>query len=160
MTAAMTRRALALSLLALAGVAAVPARAATLPSDPAKLAAFEEINNFRKKNGRAPLAYNARLEAAAQWLAADMRAKGYFDHIDSNGHDPGWRITSAGYGWRACGENIAAGQATWHAAMASWKKSPGHRANLLSTAFKEVGLGSAAGGRYGTYWVQDFGTQR
>ena len=41
--------------------------------------------------------------------------------------------------------------------------SPGHRHNILSPDFKELGTGLAlgrSGGEYRTEWVQDFGTRR
>jgi len=40
--------------------------------------------------------------------------------------------------------------------------SPGHRANILNCALKEIGVGYAtdSASRYGVYWTQDFGTPR
>src|SRR5215217_4904836 len=59
----------------------------------------------------------------------------------------------------AVGENIAAGYATASAAFAAWKASAGHNANMLSTYFKEIGIGRAynANSTYGWYWTTDFG---
>ena len=39
--------------------------------------------------------------------------------------------------------------------MTGWMNSPGHRANILSTSFSEVGLA-----RVGNYWTQNFGRPR
>jgi uncharacterized protein YkwD len=36
--------------------------------------------------------------------------------------------------------------------------SAGHRANILNCGYREIGVGYATGGSYGTYWTQDFGT--
>jgi uncharacterized protein YkwD len=121
--------------------------------------ALNEINRFRAQNGRAPLCYNARIDSAAQWLANDMAAKNYFSHTDSLGRDGGRRLTDFGYTWSWWGENIAAGFSSWHGAIVSWENSSGHRANLLSTNAREIGLGQAynAGSTYGHYWTADFG---
>ena len=141
--------------MALAGAGSAPVAAQAVPSDPAKAAALNEINSFRRQNGRAALSYNVKLESAARRLATDMYNKGYFSHTDSSGHDGGWRITNAGYRWSRWGENIARGFANWHDAIVAWEKSPEHRANLLNPYLKDIGLGSK-----GKYWVQDFGTPR
>src|SRR5919109_1185606 len=70
------------------------------------------------------------------------------------------RDAVAGYtGWSAIGENIAAGYPTPEAVVAGWMSSPGHRANILSPNFTEIGIGLAQGGKYGSYWTQDFGTR-
>ena len=34
--------------------------------------------------------------------------------------------------------------------------SPGHRANILNSSLRKIGVGYARGGQYGTYWVQLF----
>jgi uncharacterized protein YkwD len=155
------RKLLALLLLAvaLAGAGSAPVAARSVPSDPAKAAALDEVNRFRRQHGRAALGYNVRLESAAGWLARDMYGRGYFSHTDSNGHDGGWRIRSAGYAWSRWAENIAWGYATWRDAVVAWERSPAHRANLLDPRLKEIGLGNAVGAK-GKYWVQDFGRSR
>ena len=56
-------------------------------------------------------------------------------------------------------ENIAAGQPNPVEVMKAWMKSPGHRANILSCAFRNVGVGIALDGRR-PVWTQDFGTLR
>jgi uncharacterized protein YkwD len=35
--------------------------------------------------------------------------------------------------------------------------SPGHRANILNCTYRDIGVGYATGGSYGTYWTQTFG---
>lgn len=39
-------------------------------------------------------------------------------------------------------------------------KSAGHRANILSIVFQDMGVGYAAGGHYGEYWVVNFGAKK
>ena len=159
----MTRELVLASLLACAPVAAHQAAAACATRAPAaERGVLDEINRFRARNGRAALCYDARLDAAAQWLANDMARKGYFGHTDSLGRDGGRRLRSFGYAWSWSGENIAAGYRTWHAAVVAWEHSPEHRANLLNPHFREVGLGRAhaGGGRFKDYWTADFGARR
>lgn len=108
----------------------------------------------------APLTWNASLAAAARGHAADMAAKDYFSHTSQDGRTFDVRITNAGYtGYRAIGENIAAGQPTPEEVVAGWIKSPGHCANLMNASFKELGVGVGNGGSYGIYWDQDFGAK-
>ena len=54
-------------------------------------------------------------------------------------------------------KNIAAGQSAPEYAMNSWMNSEGHRANILSTTAKTIGIGCIYhNGTY--YWVQCFGS--
>lgn len=105
------------------------------------------------------LAYNSLLERAAQGHAADMASKNYFSHTGLDGRTFSQRITAAGYSWRTAGENIAAGYATPEAVVQGWLQSPGHCANIMNSAFKEIGVGygTSAASTYRHYWVQNFG---
>jgi len=57
--------------------------------------------------------------------------------------------------YSTAGENIAFGQKSPKAVMKAWMKSPGHRKNILTKAFKYIGVGVyRKNGRI--YWVQEF----
>lgn len=57
--------------------------------------------------------------------------------------------------YRTAGENIAYGQSTPAEVMNGWMNSSGHRANILKSDFKEIGIAAFyKNGRY--YWVQLF----
>ncbi|MFI1100362.1 sigma-70 family RNA polymerase sigma factor [Streptomyces melanogenes] len=116
------------------------------------------VNTERAKNGCGPVSDNSRLATAAQRHSDNMAAQGFFDHTDPSGAGPGERIHAAGYQWSTYGENIARGQQTPADVMNSWMNSPGHRANILNCAFKELGVG-IHNGAGGPWWTQDFGTQ-
>jgi uncharacterized protein YkwD len=116
------------------------------------------VNQERQTAGCAPLTSNDRLRDAAQAHSDDMAARDFFDHVNPDGTDPGRRITAAGYRWSTYGENIAKGQQTARSVMTSWMNSPGHRANILNCAFKNLGVGVHQGDG-GPYWTQDFGTR-
>ena len=57
-------------------------------------------------------------------------------------------------------ENIAAGYPTAEDVVSGWMNSPGHRANILSPKYTEVGVGVVNGeGKFGTYWAEEFGAR-
>ncbi|OQR64550.1 hypothetical protein B6E66_08065 [Streptomyces maremycinicus] len=115
------------------------------------------VNAERGKVGCSPVTLSAVLTKAAQGHSQDMAAHQNMSHTGSDGSSPGDRITRAGYAWSTYGENVAYGYATPEQVMAGWMGSPGHKANILNCAFKEIGVGLA---QPGNYWTQDFGTAR
>lgn len=115
------------------------------------------VNTERAKAGCRPLAYNAKLRAAAYKHSADMAARDYFSHDTPEGVSFATRITNEGYRWSAAAENIAKGQRTPDDVMRAWMNSPGHRANILNCNLKDLGVGLAYEGRTAV-WTQDFGT--
>ncbi|MES1240116.1 MAG: CAP domain-containing protein [Acidobacteriota bacterium] len=119
------------------------------------------VNAARKKAGLRPVTGNALLDKAAQRHAEDMLARGYFAHQSPSGTTVRERARSAGYDWVTIGENIAFGQTSVAEVMETWLDSPGHRKNILTPAFAELGVGVAMGrgsdGKYQIYWVQNFG---
>ena len=72
-----------------------------------------------------------------------------------DGRSPAQRITATGYSFTTFGETIAWGYADWNTAIAGWMGSPGHRAILLSTRVRDVGLG-----RKDRYYVADLAAPR
>ena len=107
-----------------------------------------------------PLSWNNALAGAARGHASDMAAQDYFSHTSKDGRTFVQRVTNAGYtGYRALGENIAAGQPTPESVVSGWLNSPGHCSNIMNADFKELGVGAASGGSYGIYWVQEFGAR-
>lgn len=122
------------------------------------------VNTVRKEAGLRPVRGNARLDRAAQGHAEDMLARGFFAHESPSGDTVLQRSQAAGYLSRAVGENIAFGQISVAEVMETWMDSPGHRKNILTGVFTELGTGLAFGrdkdGKYQVYWVQNFGTPR
>lgn len=116
------------------------------------------VNSERAAAGCGPLKEDSQLRAAAQGHSDDMAARNFFDHTNLDGADPGQRTTAAGYRWSTYGENIARGQATAKSVMDSWMNSPGHRANILNCAFKDIGVGIHQGSG-GPWWTQNFGAR-
>jgi uncharacterized protein YkwD len=66
------------------------------------------------------------------------------------------RIEESGYAFSAAGENIAQGQTTGEEAVGDWMTSPGHKANILSKDYSEIGIGRGVTTDGEVYWVQVF----
>jgi len=91
----------------------------------------------------------------------------FLSHTGSDGSNLATRVLRAGYRhWIAIGENVAMGYRSPLEVVQGWMESPGHRENLLSSRFREIGVAYVEGpipapdGRFwrGGYWTQDFGT--
>lgn len=137
-----------------------PSRRPTAPGGGGTLAqqVVSLTNAERARKGCGALTVDSRLQAAAQGHSNDMVARDFFDHTNPSGKGPGDRMTAAGYRWSTFGENIAAGQRTPAEVMRAWMNSPGHRANILNCAFKNIGVGVTL--KSGSpNWTQDFGTR-
>lgn len=117
------------------------------------------VNIERAKEGLSALAFDVRLQAAAEAHSLDMATNGCFSHTSCNGTDFATRVYSY-YPRAGIGENIAAGHLTPASVVDAWMKSPGHKANILGGTYKGIGIGYIyqPGTTYGTYWTQDFGT--
>jgi len=127
------------------------------------------LNGERADRGLKALALDRDLQQAALGHGNDMVDHRYFAHDGRDGSRPADRIRSAGYlrsggAWRI-GENLAWGTgdlATPRAIMAAWMASPGHRANILQRAYREIGFGVVAGNPdsdngAGATYVTEFG---
>jgi len=102
------------------------------------------------------LSPNALLEAAADGHTAWMLEADTFSHTGANGSTPAMRAAAAGYsltGSYAVGENLAmsgtTGTINLNTAIAGHHQglflSAGHRANILSAAYREVGVAQVQG---------------
>ena len=85
-----------------------------------------------------------------------MINKGYFDHTSPTYGSPFDMMKSFGISYKAAGENIAKDQKTPSEVMNSWMNSPGHRANILSPNFTELGVGIYKNANGTIYWTQMF----
>ena len=127
------------------------------------------LNEIRAQRGLRRLHANRRLRHAARRHSQDMVAHGYFGHSSPDGDTVVGRARAAGYlrsGFRwAVGENIGWGTgtlATPDAMVQGWMNSPPHAANVLSAAFRDVGIGIALGspsGGDGVTYTADFGAR-
>lgn len=145
--------------------AAAPAPAAT-PSAANAVAFADEVitrtNNERRTARLVPLTRSVNLMRAAQIQAAQMARTGVLDHEVPGTEYPtlATRLNAVQYLMRAAGENIGEGYRAPAAAVAGWMASSGHRANILSKNYTEIGTAVAVGARGAVYWVQVFGRPR
>jgi len=150
---------LAISVLAPASTAA----AAPADRDSATFAArvLDLTNAERQNAGLPPLAPSPQLTQAAQTYSQVLASSDCFAHTCGPVPDFAARDAQAGYAtFRDIGENIAAGYATPEEVVAGWMASPGHRENILSPDFTDMGVGMVSGGgQYGIYWTQEFGAR-
>lgn len=125
----------------------------TLSNGEARKAIFCLINEKRAGAGLKPFDRSKKLQKAAQRHSDRMVGTGCFSHQCSGEAGLDTRLSSVDYlvngltSW-AYGENIAWGmydQGTPRAIVGAWMDSSGHRANILSRSFREIGIGFGAG---------------
>jgi uncharacterized YkwD family protein len=130
-----------------------PGNTAGLSADEQKM--LNLVNAERAKNGLAALTPNLKLTEVARLKAKDMIAKNYFDHTSPTYGSPFDMMRQFGISYRTAGENLA-GAPSVDTAHTNLMNSSGHRANILNSSFKEVGIGVVNGGPYGKMFVQMF----
>lgn len=110
------------------------------------------VNSERAKNGLAPLTARNDLNEYARLRSSEITDN--FAHERPDGSSPLNYVMSLN-GVHTSGENIAYGQSSPEAVMNAWMNSPGHRANILNSAFTSIGVGCyEKNGRL--YWTQIF----
>ncbi len=104
-------------------------------------------NIQRANNGiLPPLAENALLDDAAIRKVQDMFNRQYFEHISPDGKNVGNLVEGYGYEYIAVGENLALGNYKDDQELVqAWMDSPGHRANILNSRFREIGVAVGRG---------------
>lgn len=126
-------------------------------------AVLHVMNRERAAQGLPPFGFDARLALAAADRIEDMRELRYFAHVSPEGRKPFELILERGYDFREAGENLAAGFASAESVVAAWMKSPGHRANILSPRFEQVGVAICSDppkdGMRGHVFVALYGTE-
>ncbi len=129
---------------------AIRANPADFSSDyPCSFNSFESS----EKTPKSLLWWNQGLGDASRYHSTDMDVQGYFDHDSIDGTPWDQRIYSY-YDGFTIGENIATGYSNASAVVFDgWMCSAGHRSNIMSTLFNELGTGVSS-----TYYTQDFGS--
>ena len=127
----------------------------------APLASYENevirlCNVERTKRGIPALTTNWQLSRVARYKSQDMINKNYFSHTSPTYGSPFNMMENFGLRFSAAGENIAYGQRTPQEVVTAWMNSPGHRANILSTTYTQIGVGAAKKSNGTLYWTQMF----
>lgn len=137
-----------------------PGQKLTIPS-PSSVKAFEDevvrlVNVERSKKGLQILKSNWEIARVARYKSQDMINKKYFSHISPTYGSPFKMMEFYGIRFSSAGENIAYGQRTPAEVMNVWMNSPGHRANILSPSYSDIGCGLAKTSSGVCYWTQMF----
>ncbi len=114
------------------------------------------VNVERARAGLQTLSSNWQLCRVARYKSADMANRGYFSHTSPTYGTPFQMMENFGLRFTAAGENIAYGQSTPAQVMRDWMNSPGHRNNILSGSFSQIGVGLAKSSSGVYYWTQQF----
>ena len=113
----------------------------------------ELVNEIRLDYGLAPLTLNKELSNIAHIKTDDMKTNNYCEHVSPTYGSPSEMIDDFDLNYSAMGENIAYGYTTPEAVVNAWMNSPGHRANILTPYFTQIGVGYTSGVNY---WAQMF----
>ena len=129
-------------------------------------------NEQRTYGGLHPLERVSTIDGIARGHSEDMMSRDYFDHDTPEGLDPTARGKAAGYECRkdygsyytyGLGENIhhvvgrgGTAKDVAQYIVSEWMQSPGHRANIMDSAYDKIGVGVAVEGRSGVYSTQNF----
>ncbi len=114
------------------------------------------VNEERARYGLNPLQSNWELARVARYKSQDMIDKNYFSHTSPTYGSPFKMMQDFGIRYTAAGENIAYGQRTPKEVMDAWMNSTGHRENILSAKFNQIGVGVAKSANGTLYWTQMF----
>jgi uncharacterized protein YkwD len=158
----------------LAGTASASARRPAASLTSMERGVVYDINQFRRSHGLKPLVISAQLDASAFQHSQEMGVDGYFDHPSYNGTAFWKRIQqfygSTHFGFWTVGENLlwSSGDVSPAQALTMWENSPEHRANMLKSNYREIGISAvhvtAAPGAFGgldvTIITTDFGARR
>lgn len=114
------------------------------------------VNIERAKNGIAPLTLDMNATDAA--LIRAKEASNMFSHTRPDGRDCFSLLDELGIGYKAAGENIAAGYITPESVVEGWMNSEGHRDNIMNPEFTKIGVGYYYNSEcmYVYYWSQFF----
>ena len=113
------------------------------------------LNSDRAAYGLPALTLDPALCRIARIKSQDMRDNQYFAHTSPTYGDVRQMLRTFGYSYAAAGENIAH-HASIEKAQAAFLSSPGHRKNIMSSAYTKVGLGVAIDEKGFVYLTQIF----
>lgn len=125
---------------------------------PSEAALLGAVNGVRASHGLPPFSVDAALQRAARYHTAKMMRTGAFTHGNF-----GWRMSRFRVLGRSMAENIAWGNGPYgrpEGIVGTWMRSPPHRANLLRSNYRRIGIGTRvgtfAGARDATVVTADF----
>ena len=132
------------------------------------------IDRIRQGHRLPALRANPQLLGVAGSQVATMVSWDYFADVRPSGQTPLSLVAVTAYPAHAAdiavGQNIAWGVGPYSTArhiVAAWMRSPPHRANILSDAYRDAGVavkpalpGVLRAGRHGATYAMEFGVRR
>lgn len=148
-------------------VSSLTATASAKPRvDANERAIVRAINRQRAKHGLAKVKTSLRLARAADFHSWEMLDADYFAHESRNGGPFDQRVRRFA-NHRALGETLAmlggCGKGSARRVVRMWMNSSGHRAIMLSSTYRRVGLGKRTGklgGNRACVVTADFGSRK
>lgn len=116
---------------------------------------FDLVNKARREAGLSELKSDSNIMKVAEVKSQDMVDNNYFSHNSPTYGSPFDMLKSFGISYNSAGENIA-GHSTAEKAFDAWMNSPGHKANILDSAYNYTGIGIVTSSKYGKIFTQMF----
>lgn len=113
-------------------------------------------NYARNANSRGPVAQNTALMNASAAKVNDIISCNEFSHTACGRPFDYW-IKFYGYSGLCYAENIAQGYQTVRSTFIAWMNSPGHRANILNSSYRDIGVGVGGSSSQRTWVMQPGG---
>lgn len=113
------------------------------------------VNHERTSRGIPALIVDSTMTKVAEAKSRDMFVRKYFSHADPEGKTVFDHMTDAGVIFTVVGENLAYAP-DLPSAHQGLMNSAGHRANILDTKFRRIGIGVIDSGIYGKMFTQEF----
>ena len=129
-------------------------------------AVLAELNTERASHGLRALKMNSKLISAAHTHNLAMAKANKLSHQLSGESALGSRVSAAGYRWSAVAENVAYNSSRSQSGVLAVQKAmynekppnDGHRQNILSKSYVDVGIDVISDSVHGKVWlVTDFG---
>jgi hypothetical protein len=111
--------------------------------------AASAISAYRRQHGLSGVTVSGSLTHIASQQAHAMARAGVLSHTVGGSFQS--RVSAAGIGLAA--ENIAYGVRDLNSALDMWKRSAGHRANMLKGGITQIGIASAQANTGRVYWA-------
>ncbi|WP_144512516.1 CAP-associated domain-containing protein [Bacillus sp. FJAT-22090] len=117
---------------------------------------FDLTNSARVIRGLSILSYDEAVSDTARKHSDDMAIHNYFSHENLNGLSPFDRLEEDGLVFTYAGENLAYGQTSSIFAHEGLMNSMGHRKNILSADYRNLGVGTAFNEDATPYYTENF----
>jgi uncharacterized protein YkwD len=101
---------------------------------------LDSVNTLRAARSAPPLAFDARLNAAAATHSRDMSVQNRPWHFGSDGSSPLARVQRVGYTGRLVGELISETYETELVTLSTWMAQPDTRAVIMDPQARQIGF--------------------